>query len=161
MLSSSSLSSALIVFMFLAGSTAYMPVSHHRQLFVSSRPAFQAVCLAGFGGQTRPARKKKSKAARKQSASTAKRQSTVREGQRPKSTTPGAPAPSQEELRAMHMARVSAAVETHARIIAEGLQNRGYAIVDGFMDDAATATMRDEAAALLASGKMVPSKSTR
>ena len=63
--------------------------------------------------------------------------------------------------RDAHMLLVRAAVEIHAPAICDGLAEKGYAVIDGFLEPATVAQLRAEAVGLQSGGDMKTSESTR
>ena len=69
--------------------------------------------------------------------------------------------PSEDDLRAAHMALVQDSVARHAPSLLSQLDDNGYAIIDNFLPPATIQQMRAECEGLRTSGKMVASQSTR
>ena len=111
--------------------------------------------MGGFGGKVKTPKKKGK--GNKRGAPPPKPAAATRV----RESKPAKRALTEEQVREAHMASVQHAIELHAASIAEGLEEHGYAVVDEFMSSEAVATMRAEAAALLAGGHMQPSQSTR
>ena len=148
---------ALLVLAWSAITAAILPTVRMPASRPTSPLCRGLACMSGFGGPV------KSKAPKKKKGKANKRGTPP-----PQRGTPAAPtarvqasAMTAEEVREAHMASIRRAVDRHAGSIADHLEEHGYAVVDEFLSSDAVATMRSEAAALLAGGHMMPSQSTR
>ena len=127
---------------------------------VSTRPTSRPTVLrmGGFGGPVKSKAPKKKGKGKKRGAQPPKPAAAALAKDREPAAQSAVTA---EQARAAHMEAVRQAVERHAQSIASGLEQQGFAVVENFMSEAAVATMRAEATALLSAGHMAPSQSTR
>ena len=127
---------------------------------VSTRPTSRPTVLrmGGFGGPVKSKAPKKKGKGKKRGAHPPKPAAAALAKDREPAAQSAVTA---EQARAAHMEAVRQAVERHAQSIASGLEQQGFAVVENFMSEAAVATMRAEATALLSAGLMAPSQSTR
>ena len=68
---------------------------------------------------------------------------------------------SNEQQRARHLQLVQAAARHHAAAVADGLAQRGFALVDNFLPAETVSILRSECVSLLHGNKMYASESTR
>ena len=71
------------------------------------------------------------------------------------------PTESGEQQRARHLQLVQAAARHHAAAVADGLAQRGFALVDNFLPAETVSILRSECVSLLHGNKMYASESTR
>jgi hypothetical protein len=71
------------------------------------------------------------------------------------------PNESNEQQRARHLQLVQAAARHHAAAVADGLAQRGFALVDNFLPAETVSILRSECVSLLHGNKMYASESTR